>query len=74
VLEAEPEQLLKYRFATGVLDTIITWRLIPENGGTRLRLIQEGFNLDSPLGRKALEGMKPGWPKILARLEDALKE
>jgi hypothetical protein len=36
-------------------------------------LTHEGFNLDSPLGRKALEGMKPGWPKILARLEDALQ-
>jgi uncharacterized protein YndB with AHSA1/START domain len=33
VLEAEHERLLKYRFATGTLDTIITWQLIPENGG-----------------------------------------
>jgi uncharacterized protein YndB with AHSA1/START domain len=73
VLEAEHERLLKYRFATGTLDTTITWELIPEDDGTRLRLTHEGFNLDSPLGRKALEGMRPGWPKVLARLQAVLE-
>jgi uncharacterized protein YndB with AHSA1/START domain len=73
VLEVEHERLLKYRFATGTLDTIITWRLMPEGSGTRLELTHEGFNLDSPIGRQALEGMKPGWPKVLARLEAVLK-
>lgn len=72
VLEVEHERLLKYRFAAGVLDTIITWRLTPESSGTRLELTHEGFNLDSPMGREALEGMKPGWPKVLARLEAVL--
>lgn len=59
VLEVEPERRLKYRFATGSLDTTITWDLVPEGSGTRLKLTYEGFNLDSPLGRKALEGMTP---------------
>jgi len=72
VLAVEPERTLKYRFAAGKLDTLITWRLIPEGNGTRLKLIHEGFNLDSPLGRRALEGMEPGWPKVLARLEAVL--
>lgn len=72
VLEVEPERLLKYRFATGTLDTIITWRLVPEGSGTRLSLTHEGFNLDTPMGRKALEGMKPGWPQLLTRLESVL--
>jgi uncharacterized protein YndB with AHSA1/START domain len=72
VLEVEHERLLKYRFATGVLDTIITWRMTPEASGTRLELTHEGFNVDSPMGRQALEGMKPGWPKVLARLEAVL--
>jgi hypothetical protein len=45
---------------------------VPEGSGTRLHLRQEGFDLDSPMGRQALEGMKPGWPKILARLDAAL--
>ena len=73
VLEVEHERLLKYRFATGTLDTIITWRLTPESGGTRLELTHEGFNLDSPMGRQALEGMKPGWPKVLAKLAAVLE-
>ena len=72
VLEVEPERLLKYLFATGVLDTIITWRLTPEGSGTRLTLIHEGFNLDTPMGRQAYEGMKSGWPNVLTRLATAL--
>ena len=68
VLVVEPERLLKYLFATGVLDTVITWRLAPEGSGTRLTLIHEGFNLDTPMGRQAYDGMKPGWPNVLTRL------
>jgi uncharacterized protein YndB with AHSA1/START domain len=68
VLAVEPERLLRYRFATGSLDTIVTWRLVPEGSGTRLELTHEGFDLDSPMGRQAFEGMKPGWPHVLARL------
>jgi uncharacterized protein YndB with AHSA1/START domain len=72
VLQVEPERLLRYRFAGGTLDTIITWRVAPEGTGTRLQFTQEGFDLDSPLGRQAFEGMKPGWPKLLARIERVL--
>ncbi|NNC16398.1 SRPBCC domain-containing protein [Corallococcus exiguus] len=72
VLAVEPERLLQYRFATGTLDTTLTWRLAPEGTGTRLTLVHEGFNLDSPMGRRAFEGMKPGWPGVLARLGTAL--
>ncbi|MGH7505915.1 MAG: SRPBCC family protein [Longimicrobiales bacterium] len=73
VLEVEEERLLKYRFAASTLDTVITWRLVPEERGTRLVLTQEGFDLDSPLGRTAFEGMRPGWPGVLARLEAVLR-
>ncbi len=68
VLAVEHERLLQYRFAAGSLDTIITWRLAAEGTGTRLSLTHEGFNLDSPMGRAAFEGMKPGWPAVLDRL------
>ena len=64
VLEVEPERLLRYTFAEGVLDTTITWRLEPEGAGTRLFLVHDGFEPGSP----ALEGMGGGWPKILAHL------
>ena len=54
--------------AEPTLDTIITWQLAPEGTGTRLTLTHEGFDLDSAMGRQAFEGMKPGWPGILARI------
>ena len=74
VLEVQPEALLKYRFATGSLDTTLTWKPAPEGTGTRLTLIHEGFDLDSPLGKRALEGMGAGWPGVLERLPTALQD
>jgi uncharacterized protein YndB with AHSA1/START domain len=74
VLEVEPERLLKYRFASGTLDTTITWRLIPERDGTRLQLRHEGFDPDSPLAKQAFEGMKAGWPNVLRRMEAVLED
>ena len=72
VLEVVPEQLFKYRFSVGRLDTTLTWRLVAEGNGTRLRLTHEGFDLESPFGRQAYDGMKPGWPTVLERLGSAL--
>lgn len=70
VIAVEAERLLRYRFATQSLDTTITFTLVAEGNGTRLIFKQEGFDLDSPIGKAAYEGMKPGWPALLARLED----
>lgn len=72
VLAVEPARLFRYRFAQPTLDTIITWELAPEGSGTRLTMTHEGFDLDSPLGRRAFEGMKPGWPGILAKIATTL--
>lgn len=72
VLEVVPERRFKYRFATGMLDTVITWELVPEGSGTRLHLTHEGFDLDSPVAKQAFEGMKPGWPGVLDRLGGVL--
>lgn len=74
VLAADPERLLRYSFAEGSLDTTITWRLEPEGTGTRLFLTHEGFDLDSPMGRAALDGMGEGWPHVLTRLAKTLDE
>lgn len=71
VLVVEPERRLSYRFAEPTLNTIITWELTPEGTGTRLTLTHEGFDLDSAMGRRAYEGMKPGWPGILERIAAA---
>jgi len=72
VLAVDPERLLRYSFAPGSLDTTITWQLSPEGTGTRLFLEHAGFDLDSPLGKAAFEGMGRGWPDVLARIEPAL--
>jgi uncharacterized protein YndB with AHSA1/START domain len=73
VLEVEPERRFSYRFAESELNSIITWELVPEGSGTRLTLIHQGFDLESPLGRRAYEGMKPGWPGILGRIAAVLE-
>ncbi|MEU4078003.1 SRPBCC family protein [Streptomyces venezuelae] len=74
VLAVEPERLLSYSFAPGSLDTTITWRLEPEGTGTRLFLDHAGFDLDSPLGKAAFEGMGRGWPALLRRIEKMLAD
>lgn len=72
VLAMEPGCLLRYSFAPGTLNTTITWRLEPENDGTRLYLEHSGFDLDSPIAKMAFEGMKSGWPSVLQRIETAI--
>lgn len=72
VLDVEPERLLRYSFAGGSLDTTVTWRLEAEGTGTRLFLEHAGFDLDSPIGKTAFDGMGAGWPKLLKRIEGAL--
>jgi uncharacterized protein YndB with AHSA1/START domain len=72
VIAVDPERLLAYSFAEGTLNTTITWRLAPEGNGTRLSLEHKGFDLDSPLGKTALEGMGQGWPKVIAHMSSVL--
>ena len=72
VLAVEPERLFSYSFAPGLLNTTITWRLQPEGTGTRLFLEHAGFDLDSPVGPMAFNGMGAGWPNILTRIEPVL--
>jgi uncharacterized protein YndB with AHSA1/START domain len=67
-----PERLLRYTFAPGTLDTTVTWRLEPEGSGTRLHLEHSGFDLESPLGKTAFDGMGRGWPSVLGRVEAAI--
>jgi uncharacterized protein YndB with AHSA1/START domain len=73
VLIVEPEQLFSYSFGAGTLNTTITWRLQAEGEGTNLFLEHRGFDLGSPLGKTAYQGMGGGWPQVLARIETALK-
>lgn len=74
VKTVEKESLFEYDFAIGVLDTIISWKLIAQGEGTLLQLNHSGFNVDSPLGQQAFIGMGKGWPQILSRIESTLVE
>lgn len=73
VTEVEVHKMISYRFADGSLDTKITWRLVPGGTGTRLFLAHEGFDLDSPMGRQAYDGMGAGWPNVLSRIDGVLR-
>ncbi|QBR02886.1 SRPBCC family protein [Paraburkholderia pallida] len=72
VVAVEPERLFACTFAAGVLNTTITWRLVPEGEGTRLTLEHKGFDLDAPMGKSAYEGMGRGWPGVIERLQGVL--
>lgn len=74
VIAVEDERLLRYSFAEGSLDSTITWRLEPEGEGTRLSLEHAGFDLDSPMGKRAFEGMGSGWPGLMRRIGRVLAE
>ena len=58
----------------GTLNTTLTWRLEPEGDGTRLWLEHSGFDLASPLGKSAFEGMGTGWPGVFKRIGQVLGE
>ena len=72
MLAVEPERLFAYSFAPDTLNSVITWRLEPEGEGTRLSFEHSGFDLDTPMGTRAFEGMGEGWPNVIARIEPAL--
>ncbi|MDA8207802.1 MAG: SRPBCC domain-containing protein [Actinomycetota bacterium] len=74
VLEVTAGESISYTFAEGSLDTTVTWNLESQGSGTRVGLIHYGFDLDSPAGRQAYEGMGSGWPRVMARISQALEE
>lgn len=45
------------------LDSVVTWTLTPVTGGTRLRLVHDGFR--SPGNDFAFGAMSGGWAKIM---------
>jgi len=72
VLDVIPGELLRFLFSEGQLDTTVTWRLEAVEDGTVLHLEHAGFNLGTPLGQQAFQGMGSGWPGLLSRIEGVL--
>lgn len=74
VTAVEPGSLLAYTFGVGTIDTTLTWRLVPEDAGTRPFLEHAGWDLDTEVGQQGYRGMGAGWPHVLARVDAALSE
>lgn len=75
VLEIEPERLLRIAWRGGpTLSTTVTWTLVPEGTGTRLFLVHEGFDPDSPYEQLARKAMGGGWPGIARALTRCLAD
>lgn len=72
VRTVEPGAAISFLFSEGMLDTTITWQLEEVADGTVLQFEHAGFNLDTPMGRTAYEGMGSGWPGLLNRLDGIL--
>jgi len=70
VLEVEPCRALSYTWASGELDSVVTWTLTPTGSGTLLRMEQVGF----PSGQsRYFVGAQAGWPRFMSALELVLE-
>ncbi|GAA2406734.1 SRPBCC domain-containing protein [Nonomuraea africana] len=79
VLAFEPERMLRIGWrdadpdSPGRADWTITWTLQPEGRGTRLFLVHEGFDPDSPIQQRARTIMGGGWRSMaMRRLDEVL--
>jgi uncharacterized protein YndB with AHSA1/START domain len=73
VLEAQPCHALSYTWASGELQSVVTWTLTPTISGTLLRMEQVGFPSEQS---RYYVGATAGWPRFISALElvlDAIK-
>jgi uncharacterized protein YndB with AHSA1/START domain len=70
VLACEPPSLLLFSWCVAgpVADTRVSFRLVPEGGGTRLHFEHSGFDIAAPMGMQALKGAEYGWAKMFKQL------
>ena len=75
VLEVRPNERLAFAWKGGHeantgygsrLDTVVTWILSKDEGGTRLRLVHSGFVL--PKNDSAFKTMSEGWKKVVQNI------
>jgi uncharacterized protein YndB with AHSA1/START domain len=81
IVEIAENRRLAYRWTAGLargggrgsrLDTIVTWTLAPAEAGTRLTMLQSGFQL--PENQIAYDAMNPGWGQVMRRLERVVEQ
>ena len=61
VLDLDPPRLLRFSWRGGVLDTVVSWRLVPEGAGTRLLIRHDGFDDGDPEQRMTMGILGGGW-------------
>jgi uncharacterized protein YndB with AHSA1/START domain len=70
MLEIEAQRKLSYSWVVGeMLDTVVTFTLLPTASGTRLSLVQSGFKPDQ---KQNLGGARYGWKMMGGKLVDLL--
>ena len=81
VLECTAPEKLSYSWVGGsaknpgigsVLDSVVTITLTPVPGGTRLKLVHDGFR--SPQNDAGFTAMSSGWGGIIKRIDALLRE
>lgn len=81
VLECDPPRRLVYTWVGGssanatygsALDSVLTLSLTPVDGGTRLKLVHDGFR--SPQNDAGFDAMSRGWGTIIQRISALIEE
>lgn len=68
-VEIEPLRMLRYTWTVPFLDTVVTFTLTPTASGTRLSLVQTGFE---PAQKREFGGARYGWNLMGGKLVDLL--
>lgn len=69
ILESDPPRMLSYRWDVPFLQTVVTFTLTPTASGTRLSIVQSGFNEQQ---KREFGGARYGWQMMGGRLVDLL--
>jgi uncharacterized protein YndB with AHSA1/START domain len=69
MLEVEARRRLSYTWVVGDMDTVVTFTLTPTATGTRLGLVQSGFEPDQ---KQNFGGARYGWTMMGGKLVDLL--
>jgi uncharacterized protein YndB with AHSA1/START domain len=69
ILEIEAHRKLSCAWVVGDLDTVVTFTLTPTASGTRLSLLQSGFEPDQ---KRNFAGARYGWKMMGGKLVDLL--
>ena len=69
MLEVEPMRKLSYTWTAPFLDTVVAFTLAPTTTGTRLRIVQSGFDETQ---KREFGGARYGWKTMSGRLVELL--